>query len=221
MQRQEKVLNDSFWTFRHFMVNPPPDSLRKGGGDVFYPEILRKLRGFTGGKKGKLIPDQSEQAGSEVGQEQVVVPAGEQIQNMIVVFLQMPEQMQENRVRGIAVKNMLVILVVSIHGIKNMAEKFVTQFFEQMILRLEMGIEGGSADVRPGDDLPDGDPVEILFRKKFGKRLKNGLSGFSLSSVHKTLHTIYRKCSVWNRTEKSYIVSAPESWYHITEQSIL
>ena len=213
--------DDFLRVFLHFMVDPPPDGLHKGGGDVFYPEILRKLRRFAGGKKGELIPDQPEEPGSEVGQEQVVVPAGKQIQNMIVVFLQMPEQMQENRVRGIAVKNMLVILVVSLHGIKNVAEKFVTQFFEKMILRLEMGIEGGSADVRPGDDLPDGDPVEILFRKKFRKRLKNGLSGFSLSSVHKPLHTIYRKCSVWNRAEKSYIVSAHGSRYHITEQSIL
>ena len=54
---------------------------------------------------------------------------------------------------GVAAEDMLVFMVGIGGGVENVAEQLFTKFLQQKVLRLKMGVEGGSADVCPGDDV--------------------------------------------------------------------
>ena len=98
---------------------------------------------------------------------------------MVIVFLQVAEQVEKGRFGGIAPEDLVILAAQG-----NVLKQGVTQCFQQIVLGLEMGIKGGSADVRPGDNIPHGDLGVLLFGKQVDKRLKNGGFCFSLSSVH-------------------------------------
>ena len=86
------------------------------------PEILRQFFAFPRRKEGQLAGGQLAQICLEILQKQLVVPSGKQFQNMVVVLLQMLQQVQEHRLRGIAIENMPVRLFV-VGGVEDMAEQ--------------------------------------------------------------------------------------------------
>ena len=141
----------------------------------------------------------------EIAQEQVIILGREQEQDIVVIFLQMPQQVQEDGIRRIAVENMAVVLAGVLLGIEKMAEQLFTQRFQQCVLGFEMGIEGRSAHVGGGNDLADCNPAEILFGEQLCKGMENGLSGFFLTSVHCIHHTNSVICSVANHTATTYV----------------
>jgi len=102
----------------------------------------------------------------------------------MIVFLQVTEQVKEHRFSAAAIKNVAMLVVRIKLGVEEMAEQFFAEGFEQIILGLEMGIEGGSADICFFDDLAHGDVVIIRSGKEFRKGMKDRFSGFSLSPIH-------------------------------------
>ena len=98
----------------------------------------------------------------EIPQKQLVILPGQQLQNVIVIVLQMPEQMEKHPIRRVAGKNMSVVDMNITYRVKNMAEKLLSKLFEQELLCFKMGIEGRSAHIRPLDDLTHGDLSEFL-----------------------------------------------------------
>jgi hypothetical protein len=50
-----------------------------------------------------------------------------------------------------------------------------------------MGVEGGTAHVGGIDDVLHRDPAVAFLREKLIEGLKNGISGFLLSTIHKNL----------------------------------
>jgi hypothetical protein len=83
-----------------------------------------------------------------------------------------------------------------VFGVEYMAEQFLAKFFQQEIFGLKVGVEGGSANVSTIDNFPNGDLMKILFGKQLCKGFENGLPCFSLASVHISLRTFLKYCSV-------------------------
>ena len=146
---------------------------------------------------------------TEVLQKQIVILAGQQLEDLIIISLQMPEQMQKHRLAGSAIKNMVMVRTFFQSIIKNMAEKLLAQSLEQIVLGFKMGIEGGSTYIGPLDNLPYRDLPKILLGQQFNKGAKNSISGFSLPSVHRFLRTFLRNCSVSYNTAQLHIVFFP------------
>ena len=92
--------------------------------------------------------------------------------------------MQKDGFRAVARKNMPVPAPVVMFCVKQMAKQFFTQLFEQIFLGFKMGIKGRSAHICAVYDLSHRNMIEIFFRKQLRKGVENGLSGFSLPSVH-------------------------------------
>ena len=168
------------------------------------PKDVRKRFIFAGSKQGKMTFRQLLQVGPEVPQKQLVVLGGQKGENMVVVLLQMLKKVQKNRIRSFAVKNVPMAVFLAL-CVKYMAKQFFTIFLQQKILGFKMGIEGGSAHIRPVDNFTDSDVTKIFFGKQLRKGAENGLPCLSLTSVHRVLRTISEKCSVTNEGKDSYI----------------
>ena len=187
LYRQKEVFRDGFRGLFQAGLGPPAEGFHEGGGDVVEPKVLRELVAFSCGEQGQLALDQPGQIAFEVLQKQLIILSCQKLQNLIIVSLQVPEQVQKHGIRGVAVKNMLV--VVAFHGVKEVAKQLFTQGLQQILLGFKVGIEGGSAHIRQLDDLAHGDLTEVLGRKQSDQCRKNRFPGFSLSSVHKnTVH---------------------------------
>lgn len=154
------------------------------------PETLGQSGALSAFKQRKLADDEIPQTVFEVAQKKLVIPAGQQLQNMVVVSLQMLKQVQKDRIGGIAVKKVPVLRSSGVSGIKDVAEELLAEFFQEKVLGLKMGIEGGTAYISPVDDLAYGDLSEIFFGEQVYQSGEDGFPGFSLSSIHKIHHTL-------------------------------
>lgn len=72
-------------------------------------------------KQGEPALHQLQKSLLETSQEPFIVAAGKQLQHVVVVFLNMPKQMQEHRVGSIARKNVIVPAPL-FRRVKNVAE---------------------------------------------------------------------------------------------------
>ena len=81
---------------------------------------------------------------------------------MVVILLDVLEQMQKNRIRRVAVKDMPVLLSVGVCGVKYMTEKLLAERLEQEVLGFKMGVKSSPANVGLLDDLADSDLVDML-----------------------------------------------------------
>ena len=80
---------------------------------------------------------------------------------------------------------------------KDMVENVRTHGAEQLILGLEVGIKGASADVGFVNDLLHCDVFKALLLQQAAKGPEDRVPGFLLSSVHRIpSRTNQRKCSV-------------------------
>jgi hypothetical protein len=105
----------------------------------------------------------------------------------------MLKQVQKNRVRAVAVKNMMVFVSIIIFCVEYMTEQLLAKFFQQEILGFKMRIEGSPAHIRTVDNFPHGYLVEIFCRKQLRKCIENCFPCFSLASVHAVLlYSFYR-----------------------------
>ncbi len=68
--------------------------------------------------------------------------------------------------------------------VDDMGKQLAANGVEQLVLRLEVGIKGAAAHIRPLDNILDSYPVIGLNLKQRFQRVKNCLSCFFLSSVH-------------------------------------
>jgi hypothetical protein len=57
---------------------------------------------------------------------------------------------------------MPVIVGVIPGSVENVAEQLLAQFLQQVVLGFKMGIEGGSADISPVDDVRHGDLMDVF-----------------------------------------------------------
>ena len=170
--------------------------LPKGWGDILV---------FLSIEQRNVAFNERLQLAAEIFEEKFVVLGGQQSQNIVVVLLQMLKQMQEDGVRTVAMENMSVSVSGGVFCVEDMTKQLPAKFFQEKILGFKVGVEGGPADVRQGDDLPNGDLAEILGRKQLCKSAENSLPGLSLASVHGVLHTFFKICSVMNYRDVSYV----------------
>lgn len=140
---------------------------------------------------------------------------------MVVIFLQMPEQVQKGRIRRIAVKYVLVVRLFRTGCVQNVAKQFFAKCLQQKILCLEMGIKGGSADIRPAKDLLHRNMGKILLCQQGDKGIEDGCPGFSLSSVHSIHRTIFKICSVTNDGQKISVADRFRKLHNNIEHSVL
>ena len=75
---------------------------------MVYPKIIGQFTVFSRFKGGKLTYNQFLEIDFEIAEEQLVIAAGQQFENIVIVLFYMLEQMQEYRAWCIAIKNMLV-----------------------------------------------------------------------------------------------------------------
>ena len=75
----------------------------------------------------ELTLDKGFEIALEIAQEKLVVLAGEKVENVVVVLLQMLEKVEDHRRGRIAFKNVGVMLVPVLGRIKNMAEKLFAE----------------------------------------------------------------------------------------------
>ena len=108
----------------------------------------------------------------------------------------MLNQMQENGIRAIAVKNMSVMMTRVMFSIENMAEQFFAEFLQKIILGFKVRVKGGSSHIRPVDNFSHRNLAEIFFGKQLRKGVKNSLPGFSLASIH--MHSPYNFCYLFS-----------------------
>ena len=65
-----------------------------------------------------MIVDENFELTFEISQKQFVVRRGQQFKNVIVIFLQMAEQMEKNRAFTITFKNVSVVGITAVFGVK-------------------------------------------------------------------------------------------------------
>lgn len=179
----EKVFHDGLGAFLHSALNPPFQCFHKGGCDMIFPERIGNTAAFARLEQRKLALDQKLQIASKISQEQLVVPGGQQSQNIVVIFLQMLQKMQKGCIGAAAIKNMPVLLLVVL-CVEYMAKQLLAKFLQQKIFGLKMRIESGPADISAVYDLAYGDLIKVPLGEQLGKCVKYGFPGFSLASVH-------------------------------------
>lgn len=186
--------------FLHAALNPPEHHFHETARDV----VHQKIPG-DGGLEArvlidKLIGDQGVEAVLKIAEEELVALAGQKLQYVIVILLKVLEQMAEHGVGPVGVGVEAVGVARIGGGADNVAEEGFTQGPQQIVLGLEVGVEGGSAHVGGVDDLLHRDFVVAFFSQKASEGCKNSLLGFLLSSVHRLpFRTDGRYCSVMNR----------------------
>lgn len=213
-------MGDLLRGFPDTVFHPPHKCGNEGGADVVDPKAFRQFFGPVCIKNPRLTPDQPAQLLFKVIQKQFIAPAGQKIQNMIIIFLQVPEQMQKHCVGVIAVKYVTMGIVIPCLCFKYMGKQFPAQILQKKLLCFKMGVKGGSSHICSGNDLSYRDLVIAFFGQKLDKSFKNGSSGFSLASVHNCLHTNFPFCSVIYKTEKPPVVPCDHQLYYIAEQVV-
>ena len=132
----------------------------------------------------ELLADQFVQAVFKIAQKDLAAFAGEQTENVIIVFLQVLQEMTEYRFRCCPVRLEAGGVGAVGCAAENMPEELFAQLFQQIILCLKVSVEGGAAYIGPVNDLLDSDPVIIFFRKQSAERGKYSVSCLFLASVH-------------------------------------
>ena len=122
-----KIICEGFGGFGLAVFDPPAEGFHKRGADVIYPEIEGQGIGALVLKEVELTLDKGFEIALEIAQEKLVVLAGEKVENVVVVLLQMLEKVEDHRRGRIAFKNVGVMLVPVLGRIKNMAEKLLAE----------------------------------------------------------------------------------------------
>lgn len=105
----------------------------------------------------QVIGNQRGKAGFEIAEKEIGAFRREQVSHVVRVGLDVLQQVAEHRIR-FAWGHVGVAGVVVIHdAVDDVVEKFVTHFFQQIIFGLEMGVERTAANIRPVDDVLNGD----------------------------------------------------------------
>lgn len=184
LNHAQKVFRDCLRRFFHPTGPPPVNRFNEGRGNVVYQIVLWQCCTLQQSLLGVLGYDQRPQVGFEVFHKNLIVFRGQELQNISVVFLQVPHQMQKHGVRLTAAGIMIMSVGQAHSRVDDMPEQFLAQGFQQRILRLKMGIEGCSSHIGYINNLLHGDLIVLLLGKQLRKSGENCILRFSLPSVH-------------------------------------
>ncbi len=98
----------------------------------------------------------------------------------------MLQEMQEDGVGRLAIRVQSVRVRAVHRAADDVAEKLLAQSLEEIVLRLEVRVEGRASDVGAVDDLLHRDLVVALLRCKIAESGKDCRPRLFLSSVHKS-----------------------------------
>ena len=98
----------------------------------------------------------------------------------------MLQEVQEYGVRCIAIRVQSVRVRAIHRAADDVTEKLLAQSLEEIVLRLEVRVEGRASDVGAVDDLLHRDLVVALLRCKLAESGKDRRPRLFLSSVHKS-----------------------------------
>ena len=71
-----------------------------------------------------MIVNENFELAFEISQKQFVISRRQQFQNVIVIFLQMAEQMEKNRAFTLTFKNVSVVGITAVFGVKYVTKQF-------------------------------------------------------------------------------------------------
>lgn len=120
-------------------------------------KISRKGGKASDVKEVKLTFSELKKLGFEVAQEKLVVGAGEELENVVVVFHKMLKKVKVNRVGCFTGEDVSVGAVAIFSAVKNMAEKLTAKLFEKIVLCFEVAVKGCSSHIGKVDYFFDGD----------------------------------------------------------------
>lgn len=93
----------------------------------------------------------------EIAEEKLIVRAGEELENVVVVFHKMLKKVKVNRVGCFTGEDVPVGAVAIFSAVKNMAEKLTAKLFEKIVLCFEVAVKGCSSHIGKVDYFFDGD----------------------------------------------------------------
>lgn len=120
-------------------------------------KISRKGGKASDVKEVKLTFSELKKLGFEVAEEKLVVGAGEELENVVVVFHKMLKKVKVNRVGCFTGEDVPVGAVAIFSAVKNVAEKLTAKLFEKIVLCFKVAVKGCSSHIGKVDYFFDGD----------------------------------------------------------------
>lgn len=120
-------------------------------------KISRKGGKASDVKEVELTFSELKKLGFEVAEEKLVVGAGEELENVVVVFHKMLKKVKVNRVGCFTGEDVPVGAVAIFSAVKNVAEKLTAKLFEKIVLCFEVAVKGCSSHIGKVDYFFDGD----------------------------------------------------------------
>lgn len=136
----------------------------------------------------------------EIPHEYFAAFAGKKSADALLLFFQVVENVREPVAKTVVTGKIVLVLRQYFMG-ENVFKNVASYCPEQFVLGLEVGVEGGSADVGFVDDILNGQRGIALPLQQIGERPENRRPCLALSSVHilsinPSFGTVYLFCSV-------------------------
>lgn len=126
---------------------------------MIYQKIPRQRRGVKKSLVGVLRQNQLFEIAFEITQKNLIVLRGKKSENVSVIFLQVTQKMEKNRVAGTAAGIMIMTVRQAHGGVDYMSEKLLTQILEKIIFCFKMSIKSSSAYVGGVDYILNGNLI--------------------------------------------------------------